>query len=40
MYTDNTVVSGQTYYYVVKAVDVNGVESLASNEVEAVIPCP
>jgi hypothetical protein len=39
-YTDSTVNSGQTYYYVVKAVDGNDVESGPSNEVQAVIPKP
>jgi fibronectin type 3 domain-containing protein len=37
-YTDSTVVSGQTYYYVTTSVDSSGVESLNSNEVQAVIP--
>jgi fibronectin type 3 domain-containing protein len=36
-YTDTTVVSGQTYFYVAAAVDA-GVESTDSNEVQAVIP--
>jgi len=39
-YTDNTVQSGQTYYYVVTAVDANNVESGYSNEAEAVVPTP
>ncbi len=39
-YTDATVVSGNTYFYVVTAQDVNGVESQFSNEAEAVIPFP
>ena len=39
-YTDNTVLSGQTYFYVVTAVDANNVESAYSNEVSAVIPFP
>jgi hypothetical protein len=38
--TDNTVVSGQKYYYVVTTVGANGVESLFSNEVQATIPLP
>ncbi|MGA8981526.1 MAG: choice-of-anchor D domain-containing protein, partial [Candidatus Acidiferrales bacterium] len=37
-YTDSTVVSGQTYYYVVTAVDSNNVESVDSNQATAVIP--
>ncbi len=37
-YTDSTVVSGQTYYYVVTATDNTGAESGYSNEVTAVIP--
>jgi fibronectin type 3 domain-containing protein len=32
--------SGATYFYVVTAEDVNGVESQFSNEAEAVIPFP
>jgi hypothetical protein len=40
IYTDNTVQSGQTYFYVVTAVDANNVESGYSNEVSAVIPFP
>ena len=39
-YTDNTVLSGQTYFYVVTAVDANNVESSYSNETSAVIPFP
>jgi len=39
-YTDNTVVSGQTYYYVATAVDSNSNESGYSNETQAVIPNP
>lgn len=35
---DGTVQSGQTYYYVVTAVDVNGLESAFSNEASAFIP--
>jgi fibronectin type 3 domain-containing protein len=37
-YTDDTVQSGQTYYYFVTAVDSSGVESADSNEVSAAIP--
>jgi hypothetical protein len=39
-YTDNSVASGQTYYYVVTAVDSAGAESAYSNQVQAVIPTP
>ena len=39
-YTDSTVQSGQTYFYVVTAVDANNVESVYSNEVSAVVPFP
>jgi hypothetical protein len=39
-YTDNTVASGQTYYYVVTAVDGNSHESGYSNETQAIIPTP
>jgi Abnormal spindle-like microcephaly-assoc'd, ASPM-SPD-2-Hydin len=35
---DGSVQSGQTYFYVVTAVDVNGLESSFSNEVSAPIP--
>ena len=37
-YTDATVQSGQTYYYVVSAVDGNGNESGFSNQATAVVP--
>ena len=37
-YTDGTVQSAQTYYYVTTAVDTSGSESAYSNEVQAVIP--
>jgi hypothetical protein len=37
-YTDSTVTSGQTYYYVVTAVDASGNESGYSNEAAAIIP--
>jgi len=39
-YSDNSVLAGQTYYYVTTAVDGNGVESAHSNEAQAVIPSP
>ena len=39
-YTDDTVVSGATYYYVTTEVDAQGQESAYSNEVKAVIPSP
>ncbi len=39
-YTDSTVVSGQTYYYVATAVDGSGDESGYSNQATAVIPTP
>jgi Abnormal spindle-like microcephaly-assoc'd, ASPM-SPD-2-Hydin/Cep192 domain 4 len=37
-YTDTSVQSGDTYYYVVTSVDSNDVESVFSNEVSATIP--
>lgn len=37
-YTDSSVQSGQTYYYVVTAVDSSGNESVYSNQATAVIP--
>lgn len=39
-YVDNTVSSGQTYYYVTTAVASDNVESVYSNEAVAVIPSP
>lgn len=39
-YTDNSVQAGQTYYYVVTAVDGSGNESVYSNQAQAVIPTP
>ncbi len=39
-YTDSTVASGQIYFYVVTAVDANGIESVFSNEVTASVPIP
>jgi hypothetical protein len=38
--TDGTVVGGQTYYYVVTAVDSSGAESAYSNQTQAVVPSP
>ncbi len=38
--TDSTVVGGQTYYYVVTAVDSSGTESGYSTQTQAVIPTP
>lgn len=38
VYTDASVLNGNTYYYVVTAIDGNGQESAYSNEVQAVIP--
>ena len=37
-YTDTTVLSGGTYYYIITSVDSSGNESLNSNETLAVIP--
>jgi hypothetical protein len=39
-YSDTSVASGQTYYYVATAIDGSGVESGYSNEAQAVIPTP
>lgn len=39
-YTDTAVVAGQTYFYVVTAVDANGVESVYSNQASALVPTP
>jgi len=39
-YTDSTVQSGGTYYYVTSAVDIAGAESIFSNEFQSVIPSP
>ncbi len=39
-YTDNTVQSGVTYYYVVRAVDSTNTESSNSNQSQIVIPVP
>jgi fibronectin type 3 domain-containing protein len=37
-YSDSTVASGTTYYYVVTSVDSSGVESVDSNQAPAIIP--
>jgi Abnormal spindle-like microcephaly-assoc'd, ASPM-SPD-2-Hydin len=37
-YTDSSVTSGNTYYYVLTSVDAQGTESVQSNQVQAVIP--
>jgi len=37
-YVDNTVLSGQTYYYVTTAVSTTGIESAYSNQVAAIVP--
>jgi hypothetical protein len=39
-YTDSTVASGQTYYYVATAVDGSGTESVHSASVPAIVPSP
>ena len=39
-YTDDSVQSGQTYYYVTTAVNESGAESSYSNEAQGVIPTP
>ncbi|MFZ0821189.1 MAG: choice-of-anchor D domain-containing protein [Candidatus Acidiferrales bacterium] len=39
-YTDSTVASGVTYYYVVTAVNSSGTESVYSNEASAIVPTP
>jgi hypothetical protein len=39
-YTDSTVQSGTTYYYVVTAVDADTVESVYSNQASAAVPSP
>ena len=38
VYTDNSVTSGQTYYYATTAVDSSGLESTYSNVAQAVVP--
>jgi hypothetical protein len=40
IYTDTTVASGRTYYYVTTAVDQSNVESGYSNQAVAVVPSP
>ena len=40
IYIDGTVRPGETYFYVVSAVDSNNVESAPSNEIIATIPTP
>jgi hypothetical protein len=37
-YVDSTVQSGQTYYFVVRAVNSSGTESVNSNQATAVVP--
>jgi fibronectin type 3 domain-containing protein len=39
-FTDTAPVSGSNYFYVVTAVDSNGLESAASNEVSVSVPTP
>ena len=39
-YTDSTVQAGHTYFYVVTAVDQNGIESRFSSKVQASVPSP
>ncbi|MCX6634436.1 MAG: fibronectin type III domain-containing protein [Acidobacteria bacterium] len=39
-YVDTTVLAGQTYYYVVTAVDASNNSSVYSNEAQAVVPSP
>jgi fibronectin type 3 domain-containing protein len=39
-YTDSTVLAGQTYYYVLTSVDPQGLESVQSGQVQAVVPTP
>ncbi len=39
-FSDTTVSAGQTYYYVVTALNSSGIESLYSNEAQAIIPSP
>jgi fibronectin type 3 domain-containing protein len=37
-YTDSTVSSGKTYYYVVTTIDQSGAESKYSDEIKATVP--
>jgi fibronectin type 3 domain-containing protein len=37
-YTDNSVVGGQTYYYVVTSVNSENIESIFSNQVSVTVP--
>ena len=39
-FTDSTVVSGETYLYVVTSVNSSNIESAASNEITVTIPTP
>jgi hypothetical protein len=39
-YTDNAIQAGLTYYYVTTSVDASGMESVYSNEIQALIPNP
>src|SRR5205807_4563251 len=39
-YTDNMLQADQTYFYLVTAVDANGVESVASNEIQVAVRSP
>jgi fibronectin type 3 domain-containing protein len=39
-YTDSSIQSGQTYYYVSTAVDNTGAESAYSNQSQAIVPNP
>ncbi|HEX5481191.1 MAG TPA: choice-of-anchor D domain-containing protein [Terriglobia bacterium] len=39
-YTDSTVEAGETYYYVMTALDADGDESAHSNQASAVVPLP
>jgi hypothetical protein len=39
-YADSTVSAGQTYFYVVTAVDGSGNESVYSNQAQAIVPTP
>jgi hypothetical protein len=39
-FTDSSVLSGQAYFYVITSIDINGLESAPSPEVNAQIPTP